>query len=52
VVVISTANALKFTEFKVNYHTENIKGIQHRYTGNLTELPADYDKIVKHIETK
>ena len=52
VVVISTANALKFTEFKVNYHTEKIKDINHSYTGSLTELPADYDKILKHIEKK
>ena len=52
VVVISTANALKFTEFKINYHTEKIKDIKHSYPGSLTELPADYDKIVKHIEVK
>jgi threonine synthase len=44
-VVISTANGLKFPEFKVRYHTGELEGIGGRYANRPVVLPADYEAV-------
>ncbi len=48
-VVISTANGLKFTEFKVRYHEAALPGIAAQYRNPPVELPADYDEVAAAI---
>lgn len=43
VIVVSTANGLKFTEFKTEYHTGRMAGA--RYANPPIELPDDYDAV-------
>ena len=45
VVVISTANGLKFTDFLTKYHMNKLKGIESEFPFSAVELPADYDRI-------
>ena len=45
VVVISTANGLKFSEFKTAYHTQQLSGIPSRHANPPVELPNDYAAI-------
>lgn len=45
VVVISTANGLKFNEFKVRYHEGQIPGVQSALANRPQDLPADYDSV-------
>lgn len=45
VVVISTANGLKFTDFKVRYHEGRLEGVSSRYANRPQELPNDYDAV-------
>jgi threonine synthase len=45
VIVISTANALKFTEFKIRYHERAIAGVASAHANTPIELPADYDRV-------
>ena len=49
VVVISTANGLKFTDFLYNYHTDKLKGINSEFAYSPIDLPADYEKIRETI---
>ena len=49
VVVISTANGLKFTEFLHKYHTDKIEGITSDYAYAPINLPADYEKVKETI---
>ncbi|UCD12763.1 MAG: threonine synthase [Nitrospinaceae bacterium] len=53
IVVLSTANGLKFTDFLYKYHTDQLEGIQPDYAFEPIELPADYnavrDSILKNI---
>ena len=55
VVVISTANGLKFTDFLFKYHTDSMKGIEAEYSFSPIELPAEYDAvrdtILKNVDT-
>jgi threonine synthase len=51
VVVVSTANALKFTEFKVRYHEGVIDGVDSKQKNPPTELPADYDAVLAAIRS-
>ena len=44
VVVISTANGLKFTDFKRQYHEGKLRGMTSRHANRPVELPADYMK--------
>ena len=44
VVVISTANGLKFTDFKRRYHEGKLRGLKSRYANRPVELPAEYTK--------
>lgn len=54
VVVLSTANGLKFTDFLYKYHTNQINGVEAEYAFSPIDLPADYDAvrdtILKKIE--
>ena len=45
VVVISTAHGLKFSRFKVNYHTRKLADVSTQYANPPVELPADYNAV-------
>jgi threonine synthase len=48
-VVVSTANGLKFTEFKVGYHEGRLPGVtSHRANAPVT-LPADVERVADVI---
>src|ERR671911_2295607 len=51
VVVISTANGLKFTDFKVAYHSGTLAGMSSRLANKPVELPNDYDAVRRAIDT-
>jgi threonine synthase len=44
-VVISTANGLKFTDFKVDYHRGNLEDIESRHLNEPIECPDDYETV-------
>jgi threonine synthase len=50
VVVISTANGLKFSEFKTDYHTGQLRGIAARHANPPVELPNDYDSVRRAVD--
>jgi threonine synthase len=50
VVVISTANGLKFTDFKVGYHAGTLAKIEPRYRNEPVELPNDYDAVRRAVD--
>jgi threonine synthase len=52
VVVISTANGLKFTDFKIGYHDGTLAGIESRHANRAIELPNDYGAVVGAIEQR
>ncbi len=45
VVVVSTASALKFTEFKLGYHERRLAGVDTRLANEPRTLPADADAV-------
>ncbi|MGH7900196.1 MAG: threonine synthase [Thermodesulfobacteriota bacterium] len=45
VIIISTAHGLKFVEFKIGYHREEIEGIISKYANKPLELPNDYKAV-------
>ena len=49
-VVISTANGLKFSDFKLQYHTRQLEGIDARLANTPVELPNDYDAVRRTID--
>ena len=49
VVVISTANGLKFTEFKLGYHERTLEGVPSDRAGAPVLLPADADRVAEEI---
>ena len=49
-VVISTANGLKFTDFKIGYHEERLAGIRSHHANRPLVLPNDYDAVVRAID--
>ena len=49
VVVVSTANGLKFTDFLHKYHTGNLEGISSEFAFSPINLPADYEKVKETI---
>ncbi len=51
VVVISTANGLKFPEFKVRYHLGQLVEVQPQHTNAPVEVAADLERVMKAIET-
>ena len=50
VVVISTAHGLKFSQFKVDYHTGGLEGVNAQYANPPQELPATYAAVQKALE--
>jgi threonine synthase len=50
VVVISTANGLKFIDFKVRYHEGALDGIAGAWANRPVELPNDYDAVRRAIQ--
>jgi len=50
VVVISTANGLKFTDFKVGYHDGALDGIRSTLANRPIFLPNDYGAVVDAID--
>jgi threonine synthase len=50
VIVISTANGLKFSEFKTAYHTNALAGVVPKYANPPVELPNDYDAVRRAID--
>ena len=50
VIVISTANGLKFTDFKIAYHSERPGGVARRHANRPMELPNDYDAVRRAID--
>ncbi len=56
VVVISTAHGLKFTDFKVRYHSMTLEGIEPELPNPPIELPARYetvrDEMMRQIELR
>ena len=49
VIVISTANGLKFPDFKVAYHNTVPGEPPPRYLNTPLELAADYETVLKQI---
>ncbi len=49
VVVISTANGLKFTDFKLGYHEGRLPGVTPRDPNLPVDLPNDYDAVRKAV---
>ncbi|RJQ44028.1 MAG: threonine synthase, partial [Anaerolineaceae bacterium] len=49
VVVISTANGLKFSKIKKDYHTGKMKGINFLYKNIPIETEASIDKLLNAI---
>ncbi len=52
VVCVSTANGLKFTEFKVRYHEGTIEGVQSTHRNPAVMLDANYDQVVDAINRR
>ena len=52
VVVISTANGLKFTDFLFKYHTNQIEEVTSEHAFSPIELSPNYDQIKKTILEK
>ena len=50
IVVISTANGLKFTDFKVEYHESRLAGVVSNLANRPVELPNDYDAVRRAID--
>jgi len=51
-VVISTANGLKFTDFKIGYHDGTLEGIESRFANRAIRLPNDYDAVVRALDRR
>ena len=49
VIIISTANGLKFTDFKVNYHKNLLDDVQVEHENASRILPANYDEVSRAI---
>lgn len=52
VVVVSTANGLKFSDFKLQYHTRQLAGIDPQLANSPVELPNDYDAVRRAIDER
>ena len=49
VVVVSTANGLKFTDFKLGYHEGTLPAVAPQHANLPVELPSDYDAVRKAV---
>jgi threonine synthase len=50
VIVISTAHGLKFSNFKVDYHRQQLKSVIEHFANPPMELPANYDIVKRTID--
>lgn len=50
VVVISTANGLKFTDFKVRYHENLLGGVEARFGNRPIAVDNDYDAVRRALD--
>lgn len=50
VVVVSTANGLKFTDFKLGYHEARLAEVSARFANRPVELPHDYDAVRRAVD--
>ena len=50
VIIISTANGLKFTDFKVDYHGNRLDDVNVQHGHSPLELPARYDDVIRAID--
>ena len=50
VVVVSTANGLKFTDFKRGYHEGTLPGVVSDHANLPIDLPNDYDAVRRAVE--
>jgi threonine synthase len=48
-VVISTANGLKFTQFKIRYHENEIPGVRSERPNTPISLPNDFESVKKAV---
>jgi threonine synthase len=48
-VVVSTAHALKFTEWKLGYHEGTLRDVTSTRGNRPIELPADVDRVAEVI---
>src|SRR5262249_22522367 len=51
IVVISTATGLKFTDFKITYHSPDAAIGSRPYANPPVELPNDYDQVRRAVDT-
>jgi threonine synthase len=49
VVVISTAHGLKFSRFKVDYHSQELPAVVEKYANPPMDLPANIDAVRAQI---
>jgi len=52
VVIISTAHGLKFIDFKVKYHKNDLKEISSKYNNDPIEIEASLDAVKRTIDKK
>ncbi|NOZ48484.1 MAG: threonine synthase [Chloroflexi bacterium] len=50
VIVISTAHGLKFTQFKMDYHEDQLPGVEAQLANPPIYLPADVDVVRKTLD--
>jgi len=50
VVVVSTANGLKFTDFKIGYHEGRLPGVHSHHANQPLVLPNDYGAVLRAID--
>lgn len=50
VVVISTANGLKFTDFKIKYQEGQLDEVTPRFSNQPVELPPRYDEVARVLD--
>ncbi len=48
-VVIATANGLKFTQFKIRYHENEIAGVESKYPNTPIDLPSDFEAVKSSV---
>ncbi len=49
VVIVSTASALKFTEFKLGYHERKLPDVESKLANTPIALPPDVDEVARHL---
>jgi threonine synthase len=49
VVIVSTASALKFTEFKLGYHEGKLPGVEATFANTPVSLPPNVDEVAKYL---